>query len=109
MVRPTAERYLTETVKKYEKTASRLASWMEQNVPEGLTVFSFPSPPRRLIRTTNGIERLNRGVKRHTRVVGIFPNGAACLRLVRAVLMEMSDEWEAWRVYLSLALSVSLS
>ena len=105
--RPTAERYLTETVKKYEKSASRLANWMEQNLPEGLTVFSFPSSHRRLIRTTNGVERLNREIKRRTRVVGIFPNEAACLRLVSAVLMETSDEWEAGRVYLSLALSGS--
>jgi transposase-like protein len=105
--RPTAERYLAETVKKYEKTASRLANWMEHNLPEGLTVFSFPSAHRRLIRTTNGVERLNREIKRRTRVVGIFPNEAACLRLVSAVLMEISDEWEAGRVYLSLALSGS--
>lgn len=105
--RPTAERYLAETVKKYENTASRLASWMEQNLPEGLTVFSFPSAHRRLIRTTNGVERLNREIKRRTRVVGIFPNEAACLRLTSAVLMEISDEWEAGRVYLSLALSGS--
>lgn len=103
--RPTAERYLSETVKKYEKSASRLANWMEQNLPEGLMVFSFPSAHRRLIRTTNGVERLNREIKRRTRVVGIFPNEAACLRLVSAVLMETSDEWEAGRVYLSLALS----
>lgn len=105
--RPTAERYLTETVKKYEKSASRLANWMEQNLPEGLTVFSFPSAHRRLIRTTNGVERLNREIKRRTRVAGIFPNEAACLRLVSAVLMEISDEWEAGRIYLSLALSGS--
>lgn len=101
--RPTAERYLAETVKKFEKTTSRLASWMEQNLLEGLTVFSFPSAHRRLIRTTNGVERLNREVKRRTRVVGIFPDEAACLRLVSAVLMEISDEWEAGRVYLALS------
>ena len=103
--RPAAERYLAETVKKYEKTASRLANWMEANRPEGVTVFAFPSTHRRLIRTTNGVERLNREIKRRTRVVGIFPNEAACLRLVSAVLMEISDEWEAGRLYLSLALS----
>jgi transposase-like protein len=105
--RHTAERYLAEIVKKYEKSASRLANWMEQNLPEGLTVFSFPSAHRRLIRTTNGVERLNREIKRRTRVVGIFPNEAACLRLVSAVLLETSDEWEAGRVYLSPALPAS--
>lgn len=103
--RPAAERYLAETVKKYEKTASRLANWMEQNLPEGLAVFSFPSAHRRLIRTTNSVERLNREIKRRTRVVGIFPNEAACLRLISAVLMEISDEWEAGRIYLALSRS----
>ena len=97
-----AERYLAETVKKYEETASRLANWMEENIPEGLTVFSFPSVHRRRLRTTNNVERLNREIKRRTRVVGIFTNMASCLRLVSAVLMEMSDEWEAAdKVYLS--------
>ena len=60
--RPTAERYLAETVKKYEKSASRLATWLELNVPEGLACFAFPAPHRRSIRTANPIERLNREV-----------------------------------------------
>ena len=100
--RPTAERYLADAVKKYEKSASRLATWMELNVPEGLTCFSFPAAHRRSIRTSNPVERLNREVKRRTRVVGIFPNEASCLRLVSAILLEISDEWEAGRIYLSI-------
>ena len=100
--RPTAERYLADAVKKYEKSASRLATWMELNVPEGLTCFSFPAAHRRSIRTSNPVERLNREVKRRTRVVGIFPNEASCLRLVSAILLEISDEWEAGRIYLSM-------
>jgi len=100
--RPTAERYLADAVKKYEKSASRLATWMEQNVPEGLTCFSFPAAHRRSIRTSIRFERLNREVKRRTRVVGIFPNEASCLRLVSAILLEISDEWEAGRIYLSM-------
>jgi len=100
--RPTAERYLADAVKKYEKSASRLATWMELNVPEGLTCFSFPAAHRRSIRTSNPVERLNREVKRRTRVVGTFPNEASCLRLVSAILLEISDEWEAGRIYLSM-------
>lgn len=97
-----AQEYLRETITKYQKTASKLADWMENNLPEGLTVFSFPAAHRRLIRTTNGLERLNREIKRRTRVVSIFPNEAACLRLVSAILMETSDEWEGGRLYLNL-------
>jgi putative transposase len=67
-----------------------------------LTIFSFPAGHRRLIRTTNGLERLNREIRRRTRVVSIFPNEAACLRLVSAILIETSDEWEDGKIYLGL-------
>lgn len=97
-----AEALLAKMVQKYEKTASRLANWMEANIPEGLTVFSFPERHRRRLRTANGLERLNREVRRRSRVAVLFPNEASCLRLVTAVLMEISDEWETGRTYLRL-------
>jgi putative transposase len=99
--RATAEVYLAKAVEKYQKSASRLATWMADNLPEGLTVFSFPTAHRRLIRTTNGVERLHREVRRRARVVSIFPNQASCLRLVSAVLNEISEEWLIGRKYLS--------
>ena len=99
--RTTADAYLAKAVEKYKKTASRLAEWMAVNIPEGLTVFSFPTAHRRLTRTTNGVERLHREVRRRARVVSIFPNPASCLRLVSAVLAEISDEWLTGRTYLS--------
>ncbi len=99
--RLTAELYLSKAIQKYQKTASRLAEWMAANIPEGLTVFAFPTAHRRLIRTTNGVERLHREVRRRARVVSIFPNPASCLRLVSAVLNEISDEWLTGRTYLS--------
>lgn len=100
--RATAGSYLARMVQKYEKTASKLAHWLEQNVLEGLTVFAFPPAHRRLLRTSNGLERLNREIERRTRVVGIFPNEAACLRLISAVLLEVDEEWQTGRVYLTL-------
>jgi putative transposase len=99
--RSTAETFLQKAIQKYEKTASRLAAWLEANIPEGLTVFSFPVSHQRRIRTTNGLERVSREIHRRTRVVGIFPNEAACLRLVSAILMEIDDNWQAGRVYLT--------
>jgi len=99
--RASAEIFLQKARQKYAKTASKLAAWLEVNIPEGLTVFAFPVAHRRLIRTTNGLERVSREVHRRTRVVGIFPNEAACLRLVSAVLMEIDDAWQAGRVYLT--------
>lgn len=96
-----ADALLGKAVQKYAKSAAKLATWLETNIPEGLIVFAFPESHRRLIRTSNGLERLNKEVRRRTRVVGIFPNEAACLRLVRAILMEASEEWETGKVYLT--------
>ena len=99
--RPSADAYLAKTVSKYEKSASRLSEWMTTNIPEGLMVFSFPGAFRRLLRTTNGVERLHREVRRRARVVSIFPNQASCLRLVSAVLSEISEEWLTGRTYIT--------
>ena len=99
--RTTAETWLARTVQKYAENASKLADWMENNIPEGLAVFSFPRSHQRRIRTANLLERLNREVKRRSRVVGIFPNEDACLRLISAFLMEKSEDWLIGHRYLS--------
>jgi putative transposase len=98
--RVTAEAYLAKAVEKYSENASRLSEWLATNIPEGLTVFAFPAFFRRLLRTTNGVERLHREVRRRARVVSIFPNPAACLRLVSAILAEISEEWLTGRTYI---------
>lgn len=95
-----ADTLLKRLVDHYQKSAPKLAEWMERNLPEGLSVFALPASHRRLLRTTNGVERLNQEVKRRTRVARLFPNEASCLRLVSAVLMEQSEEWETGKAYL---------
>lgn len=97
-----AKRLLDQLLTRYETSAPRLVEWAETNLPEGLTVFTFPADHRRRIRTSNPLERTNKEVRRRTRVATIFPNEDSCLRLVSAVLMEISEEWETGRVYLSL-------
>jgi putative transposase len=99
--RTTAEAYLAKAVSKYQASASRLSEWLAANIPDGLTVFAFPAAFRKLLRTTNGVERLHREVRRRARVVSIFPNSASCLRLVSAVLAEISEEWVTGRTYMS--------
>jgi transposase-like protein len=96
-----AKRLLAETVQRYRTIAPKLATWMEENLPEGLIVFAFPPAHWRLIRTANGLERLNQEVRRRTRVARLFPNEASCLRLVTAVVMEISEEWETGKTYLT--------
>lgn len=95
-----ADRLLGRMASKYAPAAKKLAIWLEANVPEGLTVFDFPAEHRRRLRTNNGLERLNREIKRRTRVASIFPNEASLLRLATAVLMEIDDEWQTEKRYL---------
>jgi putative transposase len=75
---------------------------LEANVPEGLTVFQFPATHQRRLRTSNLLERINKEVKRRTRVATLFPNEAALLRLVSAVLMEISEDWETEQIYFNM-------
>jgi transposase-like protein len=98
--RETAQTYLDKAVDKYTTLAPRLADWMEMNIPEGFTVFSFPKEHQRRLRTANGLERLSQEIKRRTRVVRVFPNEDSCLRLVSAILMEVNEEYEFGRIYL---------
>ena len=95
------EERLQRVVRKYEKTAPKLAAWLEANVPESLTVLRLPLSHRRRLRTTNMLERLNRELKRRTRVATLFPNEASLLRLVTAVLIEVSEEWETGKRYVT--------
>jgi transposase-like protein len=99
--RTSAEGLLKTAVARYQQGSPKLAAWMEENLAEGLTVFRLPEAHRRLLRTSNGLERVNKEVRRRTRVATLFPSEASCLRLVSAVLMEISDEWEAGRAYLT--------
>src|SRR3970282_1395533 len=90
-------------VSKYAPVAKKPAAWLEQTVPEGLTVFDFPADHRRRLRTNNGLERLNREIKRRTRVASIFPNEPSLLRLATAGLVEIDDEWQTEKRYLPTA------
>jgi putative transposase len=97
-----AERLMKQLIDRYTDTAPKLASWAEENLPEGLTVFGFPPNHWRRLRTSNCVERLNREIRRRSRVATLFPNEASCLRLVTAVIMEISEEWQTGRTYLRL-------
>ena len=100
--RETAGLYLMKAVEKYALLAPKLADWMEVNIPEGFTVFSFPRDHQRRLRTSNQLERLSQEIKRRTRVVRVFPNEQSCLRLISAILMEIGEEWEYGKLYLEM-------
>jgi transposase-like protein len=86
----------------WQASHPQVAGTLREELEDCLACYAFPASHRPRIRTTNGLERLNQELKRRTRVVRIFPNRAALLRLVTALTMEQSEEWVSGRRYLDL-------
>lgn len=100
--RPTAEQQLQRLAARHAQTAPKLAAWLQENLPQGFTVFARPVAHQKKLRTSNAMERVNQEIKRRTRVARLFPNEAALLRLVSALLAEISDEWAAGNIFLNM-------
>ena len=100
--REEADRRLRLMIEHHREPAPALAEWLEENVRDGLAVFTLPPSHRRKLRTVNSLERLNKEIKRRTRVATLFPNEASLLRLASAVLSEIDDDWSTGRVYLNM-------
>lgn len=100
--RSTAEQRLKEIVAHHARSAPRLATWMEENLPQGFTVFTLPATHQKRMRTSNALERVNQELKRRTRGARVFPNENSLLRLISALLAETSDDWETGKIHLSM-------
>jgi len=96
---------LQRVVERYRPSYPAFADWLEETMESTLTVFELPPAHRRRMKSTNGLERFNGELERRTRVVGIFPNRASCLRLLSALAMEQSEEWLTGRRYLTMSAS----
>ena len=97
-----AQRLLNVALKEWQISHPRLATWAQTNLPEGFAVFNLPDAHRVRMRTTNGLERLNKELKRRTRVATLFPNPDSCKRLERALLAEQDEEWMTAKIYLNM-------
>ena len=83
---------------KWQAKYPKLCGWVEENIEETLSYYRLPLAHHKHIKSTNMLERLNQEIKRRTPVVRIFPNPESYLRLVRALVVEMHENWlEAMR------------
>jgi transposase-like protein len=100
--RAAADQRLKEIRAQYALSAPRLAAWLEENLPQGFTAFSLPVAHQSRLRTSDALERINREIKRRTRVARVFPNEISLLRLITALLCETSEERETGKIYLNM-------
>ena len=75
---------------------------VDENLTKSIAVFALPPEHRVRMRTINGVERLNKEIKRRKRVATLFPNSASCLRLVSAILVGQDEEWMTAKIYLTM-------
>jgi putative transposase len=97
-----ARQDLAAWLKKWGKRYQKLCDWVEASIEETLTFYRLPRQHHKNLKSTNMLERLMEEIKRRTLVVRIFPNAAACLRLIRALAVEMHENWIEATRYLNM-------
>jgi putative transposase len=102
--REEARQDLNTWLAKWGARYPKLCVWVEDHIEETLTFYGLPLPHHKHLKSTNLLERLNEELKRRTLVVRIFPNAASCLRLTRALAVEMHEGWIEATRYLNMDL-----
>jgi putative transposase len=96
------KRDLAQWIAKWQAKYSKLVNWVEDNIEETLSFYRLPLPHHKHMKSTNMLERLNQEIKRRTLVVRIFPNPQSCQRLVRALAVEIHENWLEATRYLNM-------
>jgi putative transposase len=99
-----ARRDLAAWLKKWQGKYPKLCDWVEANIEETLTFYRLPRQHHKHLKSTNMLERLNEEIKRRTHVVRIFPHEASCLRLIRALAIEIHEDWIEATRYLNMTM-----
>jgi len=88
-----AETKAADLVRQFQMRFAKAMEIFEAGIDDVLSYLHYPQPHRVRISSTNPLERLNLEIRRRTRVIGIFPNTQACLRLIGMLLVEKNDDW----------------
>ena len=97
----TAKQRAQELADQYKEKCPKAVETLEEGLEDALTFLAFPKLDARKVSSNNMLERLNKEIRRRTRVVGIFPNPESYLRLITVYLMEYSEDWSVTNAYLS--------
>jgi putative transposase len=84
----------------YGKRFPEAIRCLEEGLEDSLSFFDFPEVDRKKLSSTNGVERLNREVRRRSRVIGVFPTIQSLVRLITCYLIEYAEDWETERSYI---------
>lgn len=99
-----ARKDLSAWIQRWQDKYPKLCDWVEENIEQTLSFYRLPIRHHKHLKSTNMLERLNEEIRRRTRVVRIFPNEESCLRLVRALAVEVHENWIEAPRYLDMKL-----
>ena len=88
-----------DTIARYQEKASKAMDCLENGLEDGIAVLLLPQRYRQRLRTSNLAERMNEEIRRRERVIRIFPNDDAAMRLIGALLAEKYEEWQTMAKY----------
>ena len=99
-----ARKDLAAWLAKWQTTYPKLCDWVEENIEETFAYYRLPLQHHKHMKSTNMLERQNEEIKRRTYVIRIFPNAESCLRLIRALAVELHENWIEATRYLNMDL-----
>ena len=88
-------------IQRYGKRFPQAMTILEEGLQDSLSFYAYPELDQRKISTTNMLERLNKEIRRRSRVVGIFPNPESYIRLITMYMIEYTEDWSTSQAYLS--------
>ena len=98
--RETAIAYCREVIEQYADVVPEAISILEEGLEDSLQFYSFPEIDARKIASTNTLERLNKEIRRRSKVIGVFPSVSSYIRLICSYLIEYEEDWQTGRSYI---------